>query len=63
MSDETIRTPYVDYDYYSKDYRGTETSKTTFEQNLKWATALIDTIFSIIRRCRERIRYASGSDR
>ena len=36
MSDEAIRTPYVDYYYYSKDYRGTETSKTT--------TALIDTI-------------------
>ena len=44
MSDEAIRKSYVDYDYYSKDYRGTETSKTTFEQNLKWATALIDTI-------------------
>ena len=44
MSDEAIQKPYVDYDYYSKDYRGTEASKTTFEQNLKWATALIDTI-------------------
>lgn len=26
MSDEAIQKPYVDYDYYSKDYRGTEAS-------------------------------------
>lgn len=46
MPQEAIREPYVDYDYYYyyKDDRGTEVSKTTFEQNLKWATALIDTI-------------------
>ena len=29
MSDEAIQKPYVDYDYYSKDYRGTEASKTS----------------------------------
>ena len=44
MSDKAIRKPYADYNYYSMEYRGTEVSKTAFEQNLKWATALIDTI-------------------
>lgn len=44
MSDEAIRGSYVDYDYYSTEYKGTKVDRTTFIQNLKWATALIDTI-------------------
>lgn len=44
MYDEAIRSSYVDYDYYSGDYNGTKVDRTTFMQNLKWATALIDTI-------------------
>lgn len=51
MSNEAIREPYVDFKYYSSEYRGAKVDKTTFDQNLTWVTALIDMItFGRIRR-------------
>lgn len=43
MSQEAVREPYVDYDYYSNEYMG-NLDLTRFSRNLKWATALIDEI-------------------